>query len=494
MNRSIKCAAAITGCAVLMSASVMAAFADSESEFTTVKINKPYLNLLVQDEDGKALEGLPLKMVDKDGNTVAEWVSGDEKNAVVVEGITVLDGDTDVSELSADNYVPEISGGNMYNNDGKIEENADGSGYTLNLNEKYSYIYQPKLDIEGERMTLPANQCAIAVDPAYANRVERTGAYISYVDSLEDTCYFNDNAGKTLYFDAEAGKHDVMLSTRYSGTSGQIGSGGTGGWLYPVDHETTYIQMTVNIGELSNGYFNEDATWSKTVDGVDHTIDLKGTGTEGNYCHFYFLSGSVISAPIPDADGNVKVWISEEDPSFGLATSFHAEYSTGGGRNGAIIKSYKPDNETLKISTDFEIPENGLTLYDIPEGEYTIVADSEEYELESGSISLTSTKDLQSFVIVADEKTESSSPVSSESGESSYDDSSDIESSSSDDTSVESALTDTESSQTSSAAQTSSGSSSSKSADSNPATGAAAGGAVLAVLAAGLVTVKRKNK
>lgn len=513
MKKKMVRIAAATGCAAVASAYMLTVFAENadSGEKIKLKINKPYLNIQTVDGKGAAVEKINFELRDKDGKSVAVWTAGDEASAQVT-GPMLLDSNTwGVKDFPCDDYKPpEMKEGTLYEGFDKLEPNADGS-YPMKLNKDYTYYYRPDFEADGEIMTVSANQCVVAIDPAYSNRARRTSAAIGSVHTVDALC-FNDFAGQTItYNSVSTGEHAVGMIGQATGGN----YAGTGGWLQVEDHSVEYVKMTVNIGELSSKYFNNDATYTSTVDGVTRSIDLKGTGTAGNYCHFYFLSGSVISAPIPDANGNVSVWVSKDDPRVGLATGFDTENNwAGGGRNGTTVKNYTPEKVGIPVEIDFTLPDKGFSLYDIPSGEYTVVTDSEEYELVNSKVNVTDTKDLQSLIVTVKEKSDetSSSDVSSSKAESSSEatSSSEVDSSSAADPVTDLSSSQADSSSASSSLASSSSASSSKSSskassssaskgssatkDANPATGAVTGGLLTFLFAAGIVVAKKNNK
>lgn len=494
-----------TAAAALSAIMTCGAYAEgNEVDFTPPQVNKTYLNINVQNDIG---ESFVYSLVDKEGNPVISWADGAELEAAASVGVNIT-GMEDFSVLEADSWTPpeEMSDGylGIGFREERVDKNVDGS-YPMKLDSRYYFTYYPKID--GCDYVMPANSYGLYVDEGFKNKAYKSGVFIFDCDANGDNGqWFNDYATGTVQsWVTTAGEHELWSKASTFDGKGNLG---TGGYINVSDHNANYVKVTMNLADVCSD-FNRDGTITCKDGDSERIIDLKGAGDGTYFVGFYIRSGAMINAVIPDSNGNVTFYVSAEAGSYGVATSVFLDRSAGG-RNGSYCGRLNPAQK-IEFNTEFSVPEDGLTLYDIPEGDYEVVLDSDEYILENNTITITGTKDLQSIAPTVKEKpeedssseTESSSAAESEadsSSESSSDTDSKTDSSSVSDSSSSDSGSDISSSSSVNSQPQSNGSSggssggSSKASDSNPNTGTAAGCAAIAVVAMGVAAVKSKNK
>lgn len=510
MKSIVRKAVSLSGVAAVLFTCAGLAAAENTTEIKG-GINKPYMNVSVTGEEA---DGLEFKLVNSDGDIVASWTGSDYSSAEIASGYTDITGLDDLSGLEVDAFT--VGDSYLYGYDADDLEYfynyQDGElvrkyysvpdKLELDLGHKYTLTTNIYQDIEATDLTLEAGQYAIAVDSGYAEKEYSSGIVFDWSDSSVKY-EFNSLSGVNVYSDYDAGKYALGIFIRNT-------SGGNPYEAFNIyDCSTEYAKVKINISDLTGGYFNSDGTIEYSAFGETYTVDPRAKTTENGNVAFYFVSGSVFTAPIPDEDGNVEIYVSKDTYSVNLYADFYVGTVSGGGKNAYSCNDPREllTFETV-VDTNLDIPETGITLYDIPAGEYTIEIDSDEYVLENYTFTATDTTDLQTFNAVLKTVEDSSSEdSSSEEDSSSQEDSlsgtssSDIDSSSEDDSSSEASSSDDDSSVTSSdqnsssssGSTSSSGSSSNSGSDSNPATGAAVGFSGIA-LVAGAAIVCRKNR
>ncbi|MCH5325264.1 MAG: hypothetical protein J1E39_08615 [Eubacterium sp.] len=385
--------------AAVASSGVVAFAADDNAK--SIQINKPYLNLTVTADEalGELPEGLELKLVGADGSVVAQWTAGAETDAKPADGIYAITPRSDLSVLPVEPFVPDVDGkdGKMYQSYAYVTPEADG--YYLQLGKEYRYDYTPAVNLEeipgytGKTMTVKAGEWAVSIEPAFENDVTM-GYGIFPEENRNLEVLFKGQKGTLTFDNLSVGTHEMWCTVKIN--SGSVS--GTGGILNVKDHDSRYFQVNGNIAELTH-YFNADGTYGEDKLKIGEDVAL------------YFISGGVVTASLPDEDGNISVWVDEETLSFGMAT----EFRNGGGRNGSTVKSFIPKTATQYYTTTFSVPDTGLTLYNIPAGEYTVTTSDADYQLENAVVTVTDTKDLQTAeIIVKAAEIQTEKPVETE--------------------------------------------------------------------------------
>lgn len=528
MKSIIRKAVSVSAAALMISAFAMEAGAEkvTETKNEEYQFNKPYLNINVDGGDID-FKDVSFTLKNSDGEAVAKWNGGADKFSEVSEGLYDV---SDIADYTASDYAKlpwdkfdkdgltsKYKNGSFYSN---YDPNS-GIHYTFKSDKIYptdvcSYLY---FDVEKYRTgvvrLVPANSIELVVTNDYKTNGDNYSSFLLYteIDSdfnsslvIDDTT-FSDYAGSSKTFSVPAGKYRFFVGVGGGGSN----AGGVRATSYAEGR--SYSQLKINIKDLiGDGYMNDNYEFINEKDSDENILfPSRGDKSGENKVAYAFLNGSVISASNPDSEGNVSIWINEAEPNIQIQTDFKSPWGTGGGWGNSSLSTPKTQ---LNITAKFEIPESGLTLYDIPSGDYTVEVDSTEYTLENNTIKVTDTKDLQSMNVVLKKADEPSSSEAS-SSEASSSEASSSEASSSEASSSEASSSEASSSEASSSEVTSSddtssvtesktssaasnSSSSSKAANNsntaNPSTGAAAGLTGIALIAGAAVVVSKKNR
>ena len=517
MKSIIRKAFSVSAAAVMISAFAVqaGAYTAEISDTEEYQFNKPYLNINVDGGDIDFSE-IVFSLKNSDGEIVASWKGDSDKFNEVADGLYDI---TDIGNFTTEDW-RELPWDKLDKE--KIEsENPYGDFYRGSAEQSYKelydsdYVYSTNncfyecIDSEyltGETMTVPANTIVLDSDNAYNTNGDDYSSFLlkTYEDEsghstdvLTDTC-FKDYAGKKTEFSVAAGKYRWFL-------------GGWAGGVYATSYEDTqqYVQVKLNLQDLlGSSTVNDNYEFIHTTSkhGTVYCPTIGPKNTDGKVS-FAFLSGSVVSAPIPDSDGNICIWLNANDPLLQFQDSFAVTADGWSSFGGGTGHSVKVPTVRSVIKAKFEMPTDGLTLYNIPSGDYTVEIDSSEYALENNTLTVADTKDMQSMNIVlkdaGDSSSESSSETSSEVS-SSETSSSDTSSASSE----QSSSSEVSSSQASSSTNTSSVTNSKTSSNAastgnttnnsnntpNPATGAAAGFTGIALIAGAAIAVSKKSR
>lgn len=517
MKKIIKKSVAVSAAALMLTSAAIQASSysyDVSEETNKYQFNKPYLNIKM---DSKAdIEDVNFSLKNSDGETVATWKGNSEKFTEVAEGLyDISDADSyetaDWSKLPWDKLDKE-SIESEYPNSILYGGRADGwykepysSEYVYPSNNCF-YEYIDSNYLTGEEMTVPAGTIVLDSDAAYStNNDDYSNFFLKTYEDEEGKStdvlpytYFSDYAGQKAEFSVPAGEYRWWL-------------GGWAGGVYATSYEDAqkYVQVKLNLQELlGSSTVNDNYEFIHTTGHGTFYCPTIGSKDTNAKVSFAFLSGSVVTAPIPDNDGNVYIWINANNPRLQFQDTFSIEgdswLSFGGGTGHTVsIPTIR-----RSIEADFELPTDGLTLYNIPAGEYIVEADSTDYEVVNGTIQVSDTKNMQSADIEVKEvevtsSDESSDISSDESSDVSSDESSDVSSDESSDMSsdvtesesssdVDSVSSDSESK--ASFNSSSSGNKTNNSNTTNPATGAAGFAGVVMLAGAAVVMTKKKSK
>lgn len=186
---------------------------------------------------------------------------------------------------------------------------------------------------------------AIYVDEGWKGK---EGGLEYAVDSKVKYINFKDNIGLTKYI-WENGVPQLYLT-----------SGGGGFGTYSNTPSTTakeYYKVKLKLSDIDPKEFTEDG---KLIIGENHITIAAETGANAA---LIFVSGAFITAPIPDSQGYVEVYVDKSNPSI----NYHAcalSSSRGGYAKGYIKKDI--------LAQSMPAPETGFSLMNIPAGEYTI--------------------------------------------------------------------------------------------------------------------------
>lgn len=198
--------------------------------------------------------------------------------------------------------------------------------------------------------TVNANQYAIYVDPSFGGRTFET-----YLE-VGDTKYSVNNYAGIKTFNSTVGSYQVMIGL--DSASG----GGSGSVVTVSSGATEYIKYKVKLSQLSSE-FSDDGTY---IDD-DDTYSLK-SDTDDKAFRIVFFSGAFISLLVPDENGYVEIYVDKSTRKFSWDKQYVNGMSSGGGGG---------SSDTAHMITEFtipsvEAPEDGLNIYNIPAGTYTL--------------------------------------------------------------------------------------------------------------------------
>lgn len=504
------CAAAAMTVSSMLPLAVTATSADD-----SVTLSPDYAaSIKIVDKDGNALNGAKATVKDSLGNEVASWTVGDgnawlkneyvytsEKYPQVID-FTKLTNETLRGDPPASEVVAKIENLNHHFNV-KNAGTAEDPRYTALLSAGTNYTadvkYTPVPDTVD--LTLPANQYALIVAPEYANKSD-FGVYMDIEDPAGRVCLnYTDDAGKTIFGDGlSVGKIKYMNIIHGSGV------GYTEHYVNVRDTASTYKKVKMNVKNLRLG-FNDDYTFTS-----DSGLTTNFHDDDKGICGvLVIVSGGVISAVVPDSEGNVEFYLDREtEKFFTVVQNWSSEVAKTRGHTSTV--KYDPT-----VSASFytvQAPEDAMNLifscdqrvdkhFSSTEFTLSVTAVPEGYEIpEDVKFTVDDTFGYKPVGVTVDGKAESSSSEESsdiDSSESKLESSSVVDSvSQAEESSTveESSVAESSSApktETSSAADSSSKTVSPK-ADANPNTGKLAGGAAAIVLVLGAAAVATKKK
>ncbi|MBP3799327.1 MAG: dockerin type I repeat-containing protein [Ruminococcus sp.] len=419
------------------------------------KINKNYLNLYTPYSVN--FNDISFDLRDSKGRTVARLKS-DERSKIydLADGMmdfTGIQSSSQLRDYCEQNNIPleRITDVRIHLDDDKqsfymselrpfgsyrLEKGKEDDGrdyYLMDLDAKYSYTFlDPRIEKVGE-YTLPADCFHIDICGWYSQSNDyNSGLYVcnSGVTAEERGCIIgdpwmlHDRAGQNLSYQAAPGEYDATFYGNYFWSSE--------GNLKVADHETKFIKVKAPLkacvpeffdGSIPAFCFNDDMeTDYHAPDGSTYHIDLNGDASQTQF-KMMVISGGMIQVILPDPDGNVEFFVDPELKDAKLYYSIDTPYqkAKGGELDCGINMTFAI--KKAMYNTDFDFPKNGWTIYDIPEGDYTlrISKDSkyaEKYRVKDPQIHISNTRDLQTRTFDIEEKpveSSSSKPAASSS-------------------------------------------------------------------------------
>ena len=387
-----------------------------------VRVNKPYFNFIVKAGEGVNMDDMKFALKNSSGDVVARFGGGDSRLEVLDEHAFDFSSYHSVSDAkwfpsSYDRYddvydlfTPDpIKGveptGQMYNAVGGGVINGDK--YYLQFKDEYYYYYADKNKFNiVDQVTVPANTILVDTDAKYATNNDKTTYFwlepISSADLVSDHPQSNELrmcnvAGKTVKFRAQPGTYHV-----------RVNGGRAGGYTCQAyDHETTYLKVKIPFTEAFPDFCNSDLTIDKEAFGKTYHYDLRGDQSVNTFSALYY-SGAAISAPIPDADGNIQLWVSEDELTAYMEYdyTFRDDSSIGGG--GGSVRQVQLPRSVEKINNIFEFPQKGYCIYNIQPSTYQLVLDdpilARDYVINSNTVKVTDTKKIQQKSFTVDVK------------------------------------------------------------------------------------------
>lgn len=363
-------------------------------------------NFSVTDENGNYLSGAGFELYDENGTLIASWESGKESEAVSERRLDKLPVKMSYNRQTQ----PDLFGENMkrmgyykIEETGAEETGEDwtsifqygiafdsyiGSQYTLHfgtdytLSYKYSKAYEPTY-------TLPANHAGIYVSENY-NKGD--GKSISIYRDMNDAAPVYQ---KSLS-NASAGEFTAVETGEGSFHYGISKSNANSAVLETSAEETHYVKRTCKLADLLRDALTHIAKPSisgyKIKQVYDNGTMLAGYGSDTEviinmaqygaamedgyilYPRLLICSGAVINEVVPDADGNVTLYLST-DTIYSKCNYSMALSTNRGDAGGEVNGAYLSADEWVETSVPFSLadiaPENGLTLF-LDTGSYTL--------------------------------------------------------------------------------------------------------------------------
>lgn len=409
--------------AAAMTACMTAQFPASASDVTLSLASylQNMVNITVTDKNGSPVEDAKLKLMDSNGICRAKFTGNtDSGYAMNNSEIKIVPYDDDKDLIKADidilkNSVPA---------DHEIvridRERYVSSDYPIYLEDGETEdftVYHCDNNTAADFTLAPGN-IAICTDSDYS--LKKADGYIKYngmkyyfKDSL------NSNNNIICYPVSE-----LTETTTFGVESTSSGHGGSITGLYPNKNETEYIKCRTHVSEFSDR-FNSDGTYTLPGDvngsGSPITFNIKDDNFTASSA-FMVMSGSVISAIIPDSNGYVEFYVEKSSRKYSfhicMDYSFSDEYyyhSTGKSDSGTF---YFADTTTVTAAAP-DFPETGTSLMYVPAGSYTIEADSlpEQYALSKPvSITVEDSKSIQNVTVVLSDYEQPPQPPEPENG------------------------------------------------------------------------------
>ena len=391
-------------------------------KITDVRVNKPYLNFAVTAGEGVDLSNMTFSLKNSSGATVATFKSKngdlnvkdphafDFSDYHSVEDVKWFPNEyskfDDVYDLFTPDPVKGVApSGYMYNAAGGGVINGDK--YYLQFKDEYYYYYTDKKKFNiVDKITVPANTILVDTDAKYATNNDKNTYFwlepISSPDLVSDhpetlPLKMCNVPGKKIKFRAQPGRYHV-----------RVNGGRAGGYTCSAyDHETSYVKVKMPFNTAFPGLCNSDLTIDEEAFGKIYHYDLRGDQSKNNFSALYY-SGAVISAPIPDANGDVQFWVSEDDLAAYMeyTYTFRDDDSVGGG-GGSVMEAKLPTS-VEKLNNVFQFPQAGYCIYNIKPDSYKLVLDdpalARDYEIVKSTIKVTNTKEMQKAVFKVNKK------------------------------------------------------------------------------------------
>ncbi|MBQ8965768.1 dockerin type I repeat-containing protein [Ruminococcus sp.] len=397
MSKKVKTMSAVL--AAVMLANVMPAQASSadDDEMPVYRINKPYITIHLENDytDEKTEDNWKWEMYDTHMSKVANGTFDEQKSVTTYGGIYDIskmhDYDTYISKyalfLDIDRLDPQLFRGK------DIHPVKDPTFYlgtgSLKLGETYYYeVEDPsQLELKGE-MTVNSDTIIVDVDKKHSgsgDTFSRLQIYPSMgnnaaVSAYEnEPLYFCDHGGETIAVSAPEGEYDIDPNVQDGPDYREKRL------LRTYGKKRDYVLAHVKVSEYFPtmlSVMNEDLTFDKQYEksysartgereyAIRH-YDARGDDS-GNVLTTFYVSGSVITAAVPDAEGYVDIWLDAEDLKATMFTAFSEgayreefQNTQSGDIHGCEVPMKK-----LYFRVPFRFPQNGFSLYNVPADSY----------------------------------------------------------------------------------------------------------------------------
>ncbi|SFC45351.1 dockerin type I repeat-containing protein [Ruminococcus albus] len=419
----LKMIAAFSAAAMMLFTSVTASADNIKRTIVTgVRLNKPYININMQTSNGTDISNVKFALKNSKGVKIATFTGKNGKvnildgTAVDLTGIHDVDSYKKISGYESRFLDPYYTGADYkgYYPSGCTEINGDRYYYKgddalkIAPDDEVFLTYNDKSCFKiVDTMTVPANKIVFDVDKKFLQNENKT-----------DNCYFvpkekgqkceitkdnsflmYDHAGKREMISASKGKYAIV----FSGCSGSERCDVS-------DHAVSYSKVRIKFNEAFPGLADNNLKITKDYSEYTVTYDLRGKmstvlddslsyAVVSTLCY----SGSVLTSCVPDSEGYVEFWVSDETLSTDMTYTFNyfkmvdgsARFGAGGG---SVIKADLPKTRE-KISVLMEFPQSGYCIAALKPDKYTIVmednTDVRDYDISGESFTVTDTKKLQ---------------------------------------------------------------------------------------------------
>lgn len=363
-------------------------------------------NFCVTDENGNYLSGAGFELYDENGTLIAAWESGKEAEAVSER---LLDNLPVTLAYQRDTYTKLI--GENGNRIGAVKvddtgmdwrslfqygtpyDNISDMGCTLHLGENYTFSYKYSKPYE-PTYTLPANKAGIYISENYNKATNKYGERDTIALSSDNVFYtmtLSESLAGTLTT-VDIVKDDEGLFWCNSAP------------VFPSAGETHYVKRTCKLADLLRSIFShradhstiagyeikeiyDNGTMLACVDSFfqhsgkeypDSIINLAEYGVtlaDGYkiWPRLTIWSGSMINEVVPDADGNVTLYLSTDTDFNKCNCNFSMDNTnvSGGATHGGTLYADEWVEASIPFSVTKVAPEDGLTLF-LDRGNYTL--------------------------------------------------------------------------------------------------------------------------
>jgi hypothetical protein len=385
------------------------------------------MNFGVKAGEDVDLTNMKFAIKDSSGKKVAEFTGPSGKLKVLddtlydftnIHSVEDLNNYDKKSSIPYDEFVPDsVKGvapsGALMNGFYKKYPSYSDNKYYIRLDDQCYYYYNDmsKMTVT-DTMTVPANTIFVDIDSKFPELKNRSSYFQvkPYDDGqstdLKGAYYLSDHAGEKKSFKADAGKYEVWAS------GGHI----NGEHCEVYDRAVKYSKVKMKFTDAFPGLTSDDLkiTKTNTYDGEEYKLvfDLRGDQSKCAFTGIYH-SGSVISAPIPDSNGYVEFWVSDETLLTEMEYDFKWSYTLSSGRTvsgggGGSIRDAKLPKSIEDLNFVFEYPQKGYCLYNVKPQTYTLYIDDKgdkrDYTLSTDKLKVTNTKDIQRFTVTVNKK------------------------------------------------------------------------------------------
>lgn len=415
----LKIIAAFSAAAMMLFTSITASADNITRNIVTgVRLNKPYLNINMKPSSGTDISKVKFALLNSNGKKIATF-TGKNGTLNILDGTAVdLTGIHDVDSYKAKDppenrflglYYPE-SDYKCNAPSGKVERNGityymeAKKGISMGPDDEVYLTYTDKSNFKiVDTMTVPANKIIIDVDKKFLQTENKTEAcYFIPTDSSQKCGITKDNkfkmydhAGKKETISATKGKYDIW----FTGTKGNA-------YSYVSDHSVKYSKVRMKFNDAFPGVADKNLKITNTYKNGSKefsvTFDLRGNMKDNSVSTLCY-SGSVLTAFVPDSDGYVEFWVSDEELDANMTYTFSYFTTVDGSKiagsgGGSRVKADVPKTRE-KISVLMEFPTSGYCVAALKPDKYTIViddsVDAKDYNLSGGSFTVSDTQKMQ---------------------------------------------------------------------------------------------------